>query len=225
MIRSKNVLLAIAVGAFSSLCGSKASADLVLRFGESGAPTLSTIDANAGSSFNLDLFVVQEGLNGGLPDDRLNTEGIGGYDIAFSIGGSGGIAISNPILYSFSPGLDALGSEATRVDAQYAEFAGNGPASGATVSPVVAPIGTDFIRLGTISLEVSAGASGPFTIDLQAPSPSFNSLGTDPFNTFVPTSASSTINVTAVPEPSSLALLSCVGLVGLIVRRHKQSGN
>ncbi|WP_390889012.1 PEP-CTERM sorting domain-containing protein [Rhodopirellula halodulae] len=57
---------------------------------------------------------------------------------------------------------------------------------------------------------------------MRAPTPSFNSLGPDPFNTFVPASVSSTINVTAVPEPCSLALLSFVGVAGFVVRRHKQ---
>jgi len=90
--------------------------------------------------------------------------------------------------------------------------------------PTAGTVASNSLRLGALTVNVSTDASGPYSLNLSNPGSIFGfGLGTSTLGPFVVVSGSSaTLNVAAVPEPTSLVLLGMIGLAGVASRWRKR---
>jgi len=165
-----------------------------------------------GSSLNVPVFLVETGSQGAGPTGLADGMGLTASNFDFSSGTS--------TLTSFTNSLSFLPPTVTGAY----QISASGLIPGVTGTPFV---GGNSVQVGTLNLTL--GAPGSTTIALAA---STNPVALNTYTMFTPPGAppivngvagsfaSSTLNVTAVPEPSSLALLSLTAC-GLVLRRKR----
>ncbi|MCA9160882.1 MAG: PEP-CTERM sorting domain-containing protein [Pirellulaceae bacterium] len=168
----------------------------------------------SGSNLSVPVYLVETGTQGAGPTGLANGMGLGASNFDFSSGTS--------TLTSFSNSLSVLPPTVT---GSY-QISASGLIPGVAGTPFV---GGNSVQVGTLNLTL--GPAGSTTIALAASS---NPVATNTYTMFTPPAgvpvvngiagsfASSTLNVTAVPEPSSLALLTLTAC-GLVLRRKRNS--
>ncbi len=224
-------LLGMVIAAVFLLSGS-ARADLVLQFGQSGVSGLTNFTATAGSSVAIEVYLTQSGLydpfGTGDPadfvtDNRLtgagNSRGLGGWLIDVGIAGDGAVSHADAATFVFGANFDNLpGASVNGSVLNAGAFATADPVDPNRVLPVKAPV----ILLGTMTLDVSSLATGSYSLTTDFTNGISLSLGTNPLNTVDPTEpanfvfgGSGTLDIiSAVPEPSSMAVLGLMGAAG-----------
>jgi hypothetical protein len=194
---------------------SLARADLVLEFGQGGTIGLTSFEAKVGDSINVDLYITQKGN-----EARLTTRGLATMAMKFTIDGNGG-ATHGDLLSNIPTHFDNVIQNTLSVDEQVLIVdAVNTTGSG------LKAIGSNSILLGTATIR--ANQLGLYNFNLGLPEDpgvlSFTLAGL-PLTFIIPDEGNAIFNVTAVPEPGSLATLAmCVALgIGARFRRHKRS--
>lgn len=224
-------LLGMVVAAVFLLSGT-ARADLVLNFGQGGVSGLTNFTATAGSTVAIQVYLTQSGLydpfGTGDPvdfvtDNRLTgagtTRGLGGWLIDVGVAGDGAVGHADPATFVFGPNFDNLpGASVNGSVLNAGAFATVDPVDPNKVIPVKAPV----ILLGELTLDVSALATGSYNLSVDFTNGIALSLGTNPLNTVDPTDPINhvfgglgTLDITAVPEPSSMAVLGLMGVAGV----------
>ncbi len=164
-----------------------------------------------GASLSIAVYLVETGSKGLGPDGLADGLGLANSSFDFSSGTS--------TLTSFSNSLSVLDAS---VDGSY-QIVANGFPPGVTGTPFG---GGQSVQIGNLNLTL--GPVGSSSIALAVSTnlfvPDTYTLTSDiglPVNGLAGSFASSTLNVTAVPEPSSVALLSLTGC-GLALRRKRK---
>lgn len=194
---------------------SPAQAALVLQFGQDGTAGVTNFSAQPNDTLQVEVYITQ--TDG---DTRLSDQGLSSFQFDFTIGGDGSVIHGPQGSFMFQDGLDNFATEA-RTDQllDVGAFADNDPsdATGTKVIPVKAPT----ILLGIATVNVGETASGDYSFAIAPASDATSfSTGDDPFRgsvTVDPGSATLTVNATAVPEPSYLA----IAVAGLALRLRR----
>ena len=243
MSLARNALLVLIAFA---LIPSNANADLVYNFGQNGVVGGTDFVANAGDSITLEIYITQTGtfdvFGTSVSDFRLSNNpgafGLGADDFNFVVGtGAESAVVPRDIGtgLTFGAGLldDGTSARVGSSGVRAAFFASQD--NNMTITPVFAdavgapmgfmsndlPIGDNSILLAEITLDVGIDASGPFDLSTSAAGVGAligNSVLAGPFVT--PGTGTATLTVTAVPEPSTWALLGLGTLV--VARRHRK---
>lgn len=216
-----SLVLLLALGA-----APPAKAELVIEVGLDGLIGGSNFDLRAGEFIELDLYITQR-----APTVRLDSEAtsINSAEVLLTLTGGDNLFFSPPVSFSnfFADptGLTQL------EDARLYFSAGSTKAAsgdlGGEIPGVLASddgVDDDSLRLGTFRLQADLLASGIYTVDLQAGmAGGFNGTTTPdtPFAGVDLTPNSFTINVTAIPEPSSVFVLGMLATAGGFWRRQR----
>ena len=228
--------------AYTSVC----RADLVMQFGQGGVIGITELTTQTGSSIVLDVYLTQRGLfDTGIGFDagdyRLSsgssTRGLGSFlfDLQITNASLGDaqtdVLPTDPaVSFVYGPDLsDATGENS--VAGSTARYAGFAPFIDATtLSPVYVAepfnaqpnipntnsVADNSILLGTLSVDVSANATGSYELALISPEPSALygfGIGAAALGPFIAVQGNS-LTVTAVPEPgcAGIMLLATIGL-------------
>jgi hypothetical protein len=243
MLRVRNTLFALAAFA---LIPNSANAELVYNFGQNGVVGGTEFMANAGDSITLEIYLTQTGtfdvFGTAVSDFRLSNNpgafGLGADDFNFAVGtGAETDVVPRDIGagFNFGTGLldDGTSGRSGSSGIRAAFFASQD--NNVSITPVFAaavgtpmgfqsnnlPIGENSILLAEVTLDIGIGAAGPFNLSTSAGGVGAligNSILAGPF--VVPSNGMATLNVTAVPEPSTWALLGLGTLV--VARRHRK---
>ena len=213
-------LCVIVCSCFARAC----NAELILQFGVGDTIGLTSLNVDAGESLLLDLYITQTGST-----VRLNSEStsVNTVDVTFSVTGGPGVAPNDSVAFgnffrdtSFTSRM----GQALRFSAESTKIP---PTPTSDVPGVISSddgVADNSILFGTISLSTAADVSGSRTILLSGNTDSFGNLTTSPDTVLTGglplVSGSLTLNVSAVPEPSSLMLVGVIGM-GMFTLRHR----
>jgi hypothetical protein len=218
---------------FAALVFMQSSADaaLLLRFGQGGVSGLTTFTGQAGRSIEIELYVVETGGNDELSGFGLSQSAFN-FQIQTGAGDVGNeVFHADPSTYVFNPGLvearEVLVSDAGRL---LGVTAGAG-FNGFVADPVLPIPGERQILLGTATLNLGVLALGDYSLRISNQGFGSFGWGPDPFELddnleggfFSPSAGTAILTVTAVPEPSSVAVLGMMGVAGVAraVRRRR----
>jgi hypothetical protein len=203
-----------------------ARADLVIEVGVGSAIGGTSFDVRAGESIDLDLYITQTS-----PTVRLDSEAksINSAEVLLSLTGGNNLTFSPPVTFSnfFADPTSLTQIEDARLYFSAGSTKTPSSALGGEIPGVLASedgVDDDSLRLGTFRLQADLLASGLYTVDLQAGmAGGFNGTTTPdtPFTGVALTPGSFRINVSAIPEPSSLLLLGSITTGSLFFRRRR----
>lgn len=220
---------------FAALVFMQSSADaaLVLRFGQNGVAGLTNFTAQVGSTLNLEIYLVQTSGSTELNDFGLSLMGI---DLRVDTGGgstTGEVSHVTPPSFVFNPGMsDERFTEVLNQDRRLIARAAAPLADALNYAPVMLPAGQNQLLLGTAQLRIglnSVVGDNTYNLSVRRQDSLSFAYGNNPLGDgsegefFNPGIANSTLTLTAVPEPSSVAVLGMMGVAGVAraVRRRR----
>lgn len=196
-------LAAVFTGLIAAATALPADAGLIVSFNAAPSYTAGT----TGNFF--DVLVTGTGTAEQVDSSQVNLTATGGSGFTFT----GAVApTSSTPPYLFSPPALSVLSGAGTTSLSFIDF------SLAARAATLVGVGQTF-NIGRVFFDLAAGATGPITVT--AATEFSDPLG----NPITPAVAQTTINVApaAVPEPSSLLLLTAVGAAGVAVRRWRKT--
>lgn len=228
MIKELQLVFAALVLIFASQ--NRCRADVIISFNETGATTAFTV--LQGESISVPVFMTAD-----VGEVRLSTQGLysAGTTVRYFYGSGTGDADSGNASISsvaLDPKWTDLGSNYTEIDNsqgnQYAIL--EGVVDGPPIVPVVPTIGTNYIKIGTVTFQ--SGVDGNVTelslstdLNVAFINLLYNPTTGDPLDGHINFAGATLATITAVPEPSSLICLGLAFSSFLGVRFRRNSGN
>lgn len=220
MFRSTPVVLALMM---TLLGASEALSDFVLQFGQSGVVGANSFSGSVGQTIVAEVYLTQTG-----GETRLSSSSTGLVSADFTV------TIDRtsvaPVSTSFGPGFVEDGTFNTGVSPSSARISEVEAGQTGQVGVTTAVDGTNdnSVLLGTVSLQIAPGANGTYQLSVaQDNASAFGAFSlADPGfpQSISVTSGSGTLTISAVPEPSTLALfgLAAAAAIGRASKSRRQ---
>ncbi|MGV3486425.1 MAG: PEP-CTERM sorting domain-containing protein [Planctomycetaceae bacterium] len=201
------------------------SAAFVINFGSSSTFSPSHINVVAGETVAINVFLTQtDGEN------RLSSASTGLVSADFSLSSSDGSDVV-PLSFSFGSGFEnrpgsssGIAGNLARIDEQ--EETDPFGKTGVTTANTSFDTSNNSILLGTVNFQIAGDATGFYTIfadpNVDQFGDRFTVVGTVLPESIDVLSNSIDLQVTAVPEPSSVIAIAALGGVGLIHRSRRK---
>ena len=188
-------------------------ADFVINLSSDNGTIFSdNFDVQVGESLNLSVFLQQSS-----PDTILFDEGLASFGLDLSSSSTSLGTISNPMV---NPVFDFQNHNVATISGFEWEYAAGTSATGDSI--LLGSFQFESSAVGTTNFIIADRNPGSGPLDASWVTPGFTQLDEQIFGMGAADTFQFSVNATsAVPEPSSLALLTCAGVVGLLRWRKK----
>lgn len=213
-------LQAVVIAVLVTLACPRANAEFLFNFNAGGGFASPTIDVRPGESIVVEVLLTQTNS-----ESRLTTDGLVLMD--FTVASSNGADVTT-VDSSFGPGfVDNTFASQTGFNDAFARVdeVSSDPLGASGPKTDNNSIDADSTLLGTVSYDISATASGSYTLTVSANEDGIGqrvALGGSPFPENITVAGNSlTLHVVAIPEPSGAMLLAAAGVAALVRRRTR----